>query len=444
MNTGILDTLKRYLGRKKKAAELETDFGRNKEYLEILCDSLEEAILVIDKNYKITYANLAALRFSNCSKEELIGRNCYEITHQQDAPCRPPTVCTLKEVMERGERVRLEHIHYDGEGDAHNIELTGLPIKDSKGNLIKVIEIARDVTEREKLYKEIKESEKKYRALVESSTDGIAIHQDGKIVYVNTAGWKMLGYGSDKEVIGRHISDFVHPDHREIIKTRIKTMLETRKPTPFPEEKFLRKDGSIVDVEVSAVPITYKGKPAVQVIFRDIIERKRVEEELKESENKFRGLAEKSLVGVYLIQDGVFKYVNPRLARIFGYTVEELIEKKGPKDLVFPKDWPIVEENLRKRISGEIKSIHYDFRGITKNKEIIYVEVYGSRTVYRGRPAVIGTLLDITERKKMEEQLKKRLEELERMHKAFVGRELRMAELKREIKELKKRLGEEG
>jgi PAS domain-containing protein len=56
-----LDTLKRYLGREKKAAELETDFGRNKEYLEILCDSLEEAILVIDKNYKITYANLAAL-----------------------------------------------------------------------------------------------------------------------------------------------------------------------------------------------------------------------------------------------------------------------------------------------------------------------------------------------------------------------------------------------
>ncbi|MBI4619986.1 MAG: PAS domain S-box protein, partial [Desulfobacterales bacterium] len=120
---------------------------------------------------------------------------------------------------------------------------------------------------------------------------------------------------------------------------------------------------------------------------------------LEESENKFRDMAEKSIVGVYLIQDGVFRYANPMLAEIFGYSVEELIDKKGPKDLVLPEDWPIVEENLRKRISGEIESINYDFRGITKDKETIYVEVYGSKTAYRGRPAVIGTLLDITEQK---------------------------------------------
>jgi len=136
-------------------------------------------------------------------------------------------------------------------------------------------------------------------------------------------------------------------------------------------------------------------------------ERKRTEQALRESEEKFRSLAEKSLVGVYLIQNGIFKYINPRLAEIFGYTVEELINKKGPKDLVLPEDWPMVEENLRKRISGEVKSIHYDFRGITKDKEVIYVEVYGSRTIYQGQPAVIGTLLDITERKRAEEEREK-------------------------------------
>jgi PAS domain S-box-containing protein len=144
----------------------------------------------------------------------------------------------------------------------------------------------------------------------------------------------------------------------------------------------------------------------------NLAQRKRAEEELQESEEKFRGLAEKSLVGVYLIQDGVFKYVNPRLAEIFGYAVEELISKKGPRELTLPEDWPIVEENLRKRISGEVESIRYDFRGITKNKEVIYVEVYGSRTTYQGRPAVIGTLLDITERKRAEEELRKKSERI--------------------------------
>ncbi len=126
---------------------------------------------------------------------------------------------------------------------------------------------------------------------------------------------------------------------------------------------------------------------------------------IEESEEKFRSLVEKSLVGVYLIQDGVFKYVNPKLAEIFGYRAEELTDKKGPKDLVFPEDWPIVEENLRRRISGEMEAVNYRFRGLTSSEGIIYVEVYGSRTLYRGLPAVIGSLLDITERRKAENKI---------------------------------------
>ena len=135
-------------------------------------------------------------------------------------------------------------------------------------------------------------------------------------------------------------------------------------------------------------------------------EHKQAEEALRESENKFRSLAEKSLVGIYLIQDGIFRYVNPKLAEIFDYRVEELIGKRGPRDLTLQEDWPVVEKALCRRISGRVKSIHYDFRGITKNKEIIYVEVYGSRTTYQGRPAVIGTLSDITESRRMEEKIR--------------------------------------
>jgi len=135
-------------------------------------------------------------------------------------------------------------------------------------------------------------------------------------------------------------------------------------------------------------------------------EHKQAEEALRQSENKFRSLAEKSLVGIYLIQDGIFRYVNPKLAEIFDYRVEELIGKRGPRDLTLQEDWPVVEKALCRRISGRVKSIHYDFRGITKNKEIIYVEVYGSRTTYQGRPAVIGTLSDITESRRMEEKIR--------------------------------------
>ncbi|MGC2063806.1 MAG: PAS domain S-box protein [Thermodesulfovibrionales bacterium] len=140
---------------------------------------------------------------------------------------------------------------------------------------------------------------------------------------------------------------------------------------------------------------------------QDITERKHAEA-LRESEDKFRNLAERSLVGIYLIQDSLFRYVNPRLAEIFGYTVEELLHKKGPKGLVLEEDWPLVEENFLKRLSGEVEASHYGFRGITKQRETISVEVYGTRLVYQGRPAVIGTLLDITEKKAALEEVRQK------------------------------------
>jgi PAS domain S-box-containing protein len=128
---------------------------------------------------------------------------------------------------------------------------------------------------------------------------------------------------------------------------------------------------------------------------------------LRESEVIFRDLTEKSLVGVYLIQDYVFKYVNPRFTEIHGYEAEEIVNLVSPQSLVVPEDWPAVKKNLRDRTMGKIASVHHQFREITKSGQIINVEVYGSRTFFQGKPAVIGTLLDITERKQAEDELRR-------------------------------------
>ena len=155
-----------------------------------------------------------------------------------------------------------------------------------------------------------------------------------------------------------------------------------------------------------------KGLPSSEILFENtdgaigLTERRQTAAAIRESKNKFRDLSEKSLVGVYLIQDGLFKYVNPKLAEIFGYTTDELIDRRGPRDVVWPQDWPLVAGNIQRRLVGEIESIQYEFRGITKNREVRYIEVYGSRTSYRGRPAVIGTLVDITKRTRAEELVK--------------------------------------
>lgn len=137
------------------------------------------------------------------------------------------------------------------------------------------------------------------------------------------------------------------------------------------------------------------------------VHRKILEQALDKSENKFRTLTEKSVVGVYLIQDGLFQYVNPKLAEIFGYESNELIGKATASSLVFYEDRPLLEENLTRRLSGEIDSMNYQFRGMKKDGTVIYVEAYGSRMEYQGAPSVIGSLIDITHRFEAEEALRR-------------------------------------
>jgi len=136
--------------------------------------------------------------------------------------------------------------------------------------------------------------------------------------------------------------------------------------------------------------------------------------ELRESENKFRNFADQSLVGINLIQDGVFIYVNPKFADIFGYTVEECLNNMKFIELVYPDDLAIVEEHIRRRLSGEVNQVQYEFRGIRKTGEIIHVEIFGSSILFNGKPASTATLLDITERKKAEETRKRAEIEMEK------------------------------
>jgi len=179
-----------------------------------------------------------------------------------------------------------------------------------------------------------RESEERYRLLVELSPDAIAIHREGKLVFVNSAAVKLLGAASPQELIGKPILDVVHPDYRDRVGERVRQMREGQ-AVPLIEEKFLRLDGTAVDVEVIATPFTYQGQPAVQVVAHDITARKRAEAALRESEERYRTLAEAAHDMIFIVDPtGCVQYVNSFSAEQFGCLPEALIGK--PLGELFP------------------------------------------------------------------------------------------------------------
>ena len=141
-------------------------------------------------------------------------------------------------------------------------------------------------------------------------------------------------------------------------------------------------------------------------MLRDIDRRKQAQNALKESEARYRAVTEGSLAGVYVIQDEGFAYVNSTLAQMFGYQPEEIMAGAvSPQDLVHPDDLPVVQANVRRRLSGELEAAHYTFRGLHRDGAVIHCESFGRAVEYQGRPAIVGTLLDITERIRAEKEL---------------------------------------
>jgi diguanylate cyclase (GGDEF)-like protein/PAS domain S-box-containing protein len=256
----------------------------------------------------------------------------------------------------------------------------------------------RDATRRKLAEEALQESENKYRSMMEATLDAIYICSPNfEIEYMNSAMIRQIG----RDATGESCYKFLHGTEEKCSwcmhdRVQLGEHFEQTIISPLDNHYY----------HVSDSPIIHRdGSISKMAVFRDITELKRSEKRLKDSENKFKSFAEQSLVGVNLIQDGVFKYVNPKFAEIFGYTVEECLHDMPFRKLVYPEDLSIVEEQVRKRIEGGVKSVHYTFRGLKKDGEIIHVEIYGSTILIEDKPFVIATVLDITARKKTEAEL---------------------------------------
>lgn len=244
-------------------------------------------------------------------------------------------------------------------------------------------------------------------AIAEGSDDAIfAKDLEGRYLLFNKAAGRLVGKRPDA-ILGRDDRALFPADQAAMLRAidrrvaaegRIETN-EEHLETALGPRVFLATKGPLRDGD-GAIMGTFG-------ISRDITARKRAEEGLAQSEERFRGLVEQSLVGIYIIQDGRFRYVNPGFAAIFGYdSPDEVIEAVAVLDLVCPEDRPLVAENLRRRVDGEASDIHYTFGGLRRDGSPIDIEVHGRVFEHEGRRAVIGVILDISARKSAEQALR--------------------------------------
>lgn len=290
-----------------------------------------------------------------------------------------------------------------------------------------VLFIARDITETKEtnatLEKKVKEVSDLRYALDEGTIVDIA-DQNGVITHVNDNFCTISKY-SREELIGQNHRLLNSGHHPSFFFKELWTTVQAGKIWRG-EVMEKAKDGSFFWLDTTIVPfINVKGKPYQYVSIRkDITDRKLADQELKESEAKFRNLVEGIPVGVYILDKNGFKYVSPGFERMFGYSEQEMLSSIKVEDLVYPDDRKKVLAAIDQKISGEVQNTHYSTRVLRKDGKLLYVDIISSRLIYYGQPTSIGTIFDITDKVEEEKRINKAVNDAQEKERLQIGMEL--------------------
>ncbi len=314
----------------------------------------------------------------------------------------------------RGEyRQEFRLLHKDG--TYRWIEARASFVTEPDGSQIRLLGSHTDITDRKKMEEAIREGEDRYRTLVELSPSGVFVFSEGRTVYANHTGAILLGANDPKEILDRPISDFIHPEHHDEVRENVKRLLTGSVSVHSAERVYVRMDGTSVPVHVEAARIMWNGRPAILVLFSDITDRKRAEDELRRSHTFLRQVIDADPNFIYAKdREGRFTMANKAVADCYGTTVENLI---GQSDADFNPNWDEVEfsrqtdlqvmNSLQDYFMAEEKIT--DWSGKTRWLQSVkrpIVDTHGQAHM------VLGAATDITARKQMEEMLVQREEDL--------------------------------
>jgi PAS domain S-box-containing protein len=404
---------------------------------ETIFEYAPDAIYIADQKGAFIDGNKAAEILTGYKREELIGQSFLKLKLlSPNEIIRAAKLLALNLIGQPTGPDEFTLISKDGSKTL--IEIRTFPIE-TDGNK-QTLGIARNITERKQAEKTLRESEEKYRQLIETTNTGfVIIDNQGRVFDANNEYVRLSGYEKKEEILGRKVIEWTADYNLEKNQQAVQSCIENGMIRNL-EIDYVDKEGKITPIEINATVIDVKEGKQILTLCRDITERKKTEEKIRESEVKYRALFEASADGILIadIETKKFKFANPAICRMLGYNQDELCQM-SIVDIHPKKDLPYVISEFEAQAKKE-KILAEKIPCLRKDGGIFYADINTTQVTLNGHQCNVGLFRDITGRQKAEEELRIKNKDLERFNKLAVDRELKMIELKKKIKELEERI----
>ena len=375
------------------------------ERLGALVNFSADAIVLVNADGVITWANAATADVLGYRPSDLVGIQVGDLVESIDRDAWQALAARLFDDPSTPVRGTFHYRHSDGSVRWTEAVARNLLQEPRVGSIVVYY---RDVTSRKPTEQVLRDTEDRYGHLFSSAADVIfEADAEGYFRFVNPQTLRLFEYEQD-EVIGRRFTEFIRADYRMQILQHYYRQTTEGRLNSYVEFPAVTKSGREVWLGQNAWIITdVTGKLiGMQAVARDITERRNAEEALRAAEAKYRALVEQSLMGVYILQNDRLVYVNPKAADLLGYTQQELVDSPSPFDFVHEQDRQLVKDQLARLDPQHMPSVQLAVRGVRKDGEVIQVETFCSVTEYGSQSAVLATVHDISDRVKLEDQLR--------------------------------------
>ena len=388
--------------------EAEIKSRENLRNYRLLTELSPNAVAVHSKG-KVVYVNDAAVKiFGAKSKEDLLGKPVLNFVHPDYAEFIKKRIIDILNKGKVFPPVEEKLIRLDGK-EICTITASAPIFFEGVFSILVVIT---DITKKKEIENKLKESYEYKRILFEhSGLPLVVIDPDtNKFIDCNEAAVKIYGYKDKAEVLTKGVLDVSAPFQydgslsKDLTIKMIKTALDRGNVT-F-EWKHERPDGEQWDAQVNLMKFQYQGKELLQFSLQDITEQKAAKLALLNSENRFRILTESTTAAIFVFDKSKFLFVNKSTERITGYTSKELLQMNF-WDVVHPDYREIVAQRGRQRVKGENIVSHYEFKIVNKSGKTIWLDFTARKIIWTKTNAALGSAVDITRRKQIEESLKK-------------------------------------